>query len=592
MKIMEIINETVIERLDALQDSQVSPREMWLSLSELTVDGYSGCGLKELHKLAELPKLDNSNKENLCLALTEYYCAPRRITSLWQRMTDAGRDLLRLFIWCKGDPDYDDTQEICKKYGVTFYRQYGWSSWNDKDKSLKAKDPAFALLYWERALPPVFFDALRPLAGKMEYVFTPYSITKSDKLIERENRLRDFAQLVRYCNSNKTTVTQNALPNKSTALGILDFCGYEDVTEIFSGKPSDIRVVTQLRITLPLFLLSVSGGLLSVGSEGLSATARAVAHVSKEPHELAAHLFGAFLKDNKLKEIDLMTGLKSKRGIKFGEARKIVADELKKYPAGVFVPFSDFEKYIRRTNKHFARPEDRYVWSGNYAVEWNHYERKLLNHFLAAFCALGILDLAWGKEQHTFSEGSDSTVTAFRITKLGEYVLGMTDSYAPPKAKEDAPKGGFTVLPDYSIMLPESKDRIKHEMYFERFLTKISDDPKMAVFKLDFESAARALSHGISIESIGKYLQASEKPLPDNVIRALKDWEKQGDRIKIRQVTLLECDDPILLEELLHIKGMGECVSDRPNAVVVLKPYGDKKAKELIEKSGRFCKDV
>jgi hypothetical protein len=586
------MDETLIKRLVALKDSQVPPREMWLSLSELTIDGHSDGGLKELHKLAELPKLNNSNKENLCLALTEYYCAPERITSLWQRMTDAGRDLLRLFIWCKGDPDYDDTQEVCKKYDVTLTRQYSWPLRDNNDKSLKKKDPAFALLYWERKLPPVFFDALRPIVGEMEYAFTPYKITQYDKLIERENRLRDFAQLVRYCNSNKTAVTQNALPNKSTALGILGFCGYEDVTEVFSGKPSDIRVATQLRITLPLFLLSVSGGLLNVGSEGLSATRRAVTLVTKEPHELAVYLFNAFLTDQKLKEINLMTGLKSKRGIKFDDARRIVADELKRYPTGVFVPLSDFEKYIRRTNKHFARPDNGYVWSGNYAVEWDNYEHKLLNLFFATFCALGMLDLAWIKEQHRFSEGDNSTVVAFRITKLGEYVLGMTDSYTPLKAKEDELKGGFTVLPDYSIMLPESKDRIKHEMYFERFLTKISDDPQMAVYKLDFESAVRALSHEISIDSIGKYLQASEKPLPDNVIRALNDWEKQADRIKIRQVTLLECDDPILLEELLHIKGMGECISDRPNAVAVLKPYGDKKAKELIEKSGRFCKDV
>jgi hypothetical protein len=580
-----------MERLDALKDSQIRPRDMWLALSDLTVDGYSGGGLKGLYKLAELPKLANFIKDNLCLALTEYYCAPGRITSLWQRMTDAGRELLRLFVWCKGDPGYDETQEICKKHDVSIPRQ-GWWLLNEDKKSLKKKDPAFALIYWERKLPPVFLDALGPLAGEMEYAFTPYKITKSDKLIERENRLRDFAQLLRYCNSNKTAVTQNALPNKSTALGILGFCGYEDVTEIFAGKPSDIRVTAQLRITLPLFLLSVSGGLLNVGSEGLSATARAVAHVSKEPHKFAAYLFDAFLKDKKLKEIDLMTGLKSKRGLKFDEARRIVADELKKYPTGVFVPFPDFEKYIRRTNKHFARPDDGYVWSGNYAADWDNYERKLLNRFLAAFCALGMLDLAWGKGQRTYSEEFDSTVMAFRITKLGEYVLGMTDSYTPPQAKEDESEGGFTVLPDYSIMLPESKDRLKHEMYFERFLTKISDDPKMAVYKLDFESAARALSHGISIDSIGKYLQASEKPLPDNVIRALKDWEKQAGRIKIRQVTLLECDDPILLEELLHIKGMGEYVLDRPNAAAVLKPYSDKKAKELIEKSGRFCENV
>ena len=107
------------------------------------------------------------------------------------------------------------------------------------------------------------------------------------------------------------------------------------------------------------------------------------------------------------------------------------------------------------------------------------------------------------------------------------------------------------------------------------------------MYKLDFQSAVRALDIGITPKNIRTYLQkAVNTPLADNVIRSLDDWQAKVDRVKIRNVTILETDDPVLLEELKHIRGMGSIVyKDLPHAAEISSSE-KKRAKTLIEKNG------
>ena len=148
------------------------------------------------------------------------------------------------------------------------------------------------------------------------------------------------------------------------------------------------------------------------------------------------------------------------------------------------------------------------------------------------------------------------------------------------------------VLPDYTIIVPDSSNRLTHELYFEKLFTKVSTTDEASIFKLDFETAVRAIGNGTSVADLRKYLSASDKPMPKNVASALDDWEKQAGRIRLRQVTILECEDESLLEEVIRYKGINELIKEKISAAVVIEDGTTKKIKKVIEKNKRFCQDV
>jgi hypothetical protein len=171
-------------------------------------------------------------------------------------------------------------------------------------------------------------------------------------------------------------------------------------------------------------------------------------------------------------------------------------------------------------------------------------------------------------------------------------VLGLSGRYAAPVAPKAQTKGGFTVLPDYTVVVPDSSDRLKHEMYFEKLFSRVSATDEAVIYKLDFGTVARAIDSGASVADLREYLFASDRPMPENVVRALDDWEKQAGRIRLRQVTILECDDAALLEEVIRYKGMGELVKEKILAAVVVDGNATNEIKKAIEKNKRFCRDV
>ena len=145
--------------------------------------------------------------------------------------------------------------------------------------------------------------------------------------------------------------------------------------------------------------------------------------------------------------------------------------------------------------------------------------------------------------------------------------------------------------PDSSVIISGLKCRIEHESYLSKFLTKISADENAAVYKVDFQSAVRAFDSGITPQKIKAYLKkAASKPLPENIERSLDEWQAKVGRVKISNLTVLETDDALLLEEIKHIKGMENIIVSNINNAAAIDGDNQKKAKTLIEKNGWLVK--
>ncbi|MDR1194454.1 MAG: helicase-associated domain-containing protein [Peptococcaceae bacterium] len=550
-------------------------------------------------------------RARLLAVLTEYYLAPRRFGEIWGALSNAERAIAALHIWGDGSEPTDCADGVAAKFGLSekgksniyIYPRNGL----DRFKIMYADNNSklwllFPLSYGNR----LFAGELRRLVGEMRRDYEPVS----DKLLffSRESRTNDFASIIRFCNANKVTVTKSGILSKSAALRLRACCGYEEYA--LSGRPEDARATDSLLVTFPLSVLCTIGGLLTV-TEGLCEPGSKSRSLINLPYEqLVRQLFEVYLKSKTFDEISIIPGIKAKRGHHPFEARQNLVRELRYCPPGQAVYTKDFERYLRIANKTFARRGERYVVEAgsnyyNYPVEWEEYERPLISVILSFFCALGIIDVAWGNNNPGFrGEREPRTPVAFRVNQLGAYALGLSAAYAGPPsppgpdgtgdpagAKGKAP-GGFTVLSDYNVVIPTGPDRERQEMYFEPLLTKLSSTDEAAIYRLDVETIIRVLDLGGSVADLRRYLLASDKPLPENVLRALDDWEKQAGRVKLRQVTILECDDPALLEEVTRYKGMGSLIKEKIGAAAVVDDDSARKIKKIIEKNKRFCQNI
>lgn len=551
---------------------------------------------------SEYETVKNASKEEAVALLRMYYCSPNVFGQLWNSLSDAERKITSWHIWGSGSEPMSCADEVAAEFGITENREqtyyfYSYSRCGlERFKTRYAKKSSkLWLLFPKSGDNYIFNDELCDAVGEMKRMYS--KVSNKLAFSTRENRASDFSNIVRCGNSTKLTITKNGILSKSSALKLRDFCGYEEYAADFGEEPEDVRATQGLLVTFPLTVLCTVGGLLAA-SEGVCIPGGKSLSLLSLPHEqLVKKLFDAYLKSKSFDEISVMKGIKPRRGHNSTAARQNLVNELRYCPLGESVYTYQLERYLRIASKAFARKDERYVVStGNnyydYGVEWEQYESPLINIILSFFGALGMIDLAWGGNSAQNPNSGQRIPIAFRINPLGAYVLGLSDSYTAPPAPKVKIKGGFTVLPDYTIIVPDSADRLKHEVYFEKLFTKISATEEASIYRLDFETVIRTIDSGAAITDLRKYLSASDKLIPENVTRALDDWEKQADRIKLRQVTILECDDAALLEEVIRYKGMGELVKERIGVAVVVEGSATNKIKKVIEKNRRLCKDV
>ena len=173
-------------------------------------------------------------------------------------------------------------------------------------------------------------------------------------------------------------------------------------------------------------------------------------------------------------------------------------------------------------------------------------------------------------------------------TALGSFILGVSNDYdhSPEESPEDS---GFTVQPDFEIIIPEGNNNHIHKLFFDRFAEKMADD-RAAVYKLSFKSMIAALDNGIKIKEIIEYLDNySNRPVPDNVRITLQSWNLSSQKIKIRTVTLIETDSEYLLAELKSYKTIIKYILKELTNVCEIDVNDANKIKREIEKKNHFC---
>ncbi|MCX7919748.1 MAG: helicase-associated domain-containing protein [bacterium] len=167
-------------------------------------------------------------------------------------------------------------------------------------------------------------------------------------------------------------------------------------------------------------------------------------------------------------------------------------------------------------------------WEKSYRAEINSYLFPGLFHL--GFIALG---------KHKISNES-----LLALTELGKHLL-LPEGKLP--ICEHKPT--LILQPNFEILL-DSNCPLQIRWEIELFADPIKVD-RYITLRLNKRSVHRALEAEYTIKKILRILQSlSEKPLPQNVVYTLEEWEKQYGKIYFAEVFLLRCDNELLAKEI------------------------------------------
>ncbi len=242
--------------------------------------------------------------------------------------------------------------------------------------------------------------------------------------------------------------------------------------------------------------------------------------------------------------------------------RTTIMEMLVRFMAAGNEPWQDidaFVDYVKRTNPDFARPDGRYdtwhirdVRTNEYLTSFDHWGRvegALIRYIISG--PLFWLDIV------NVQSGRMTLTDAARL--LAETSSEATEVSAPaPTPKNDV----FRLEPDGDVIVHTSAR-------FERFqLARVANwtatRSEDYVYRLAPESVNAAMKQGIPAPRILEFLeQHSSKPVPPNLIKAIKRLEQFGAEARMEQAYMLRTKDAATMNLLLNTHAVHKAMIER-----------------------------
>jgi len=572
-----------------------------LSLEGLTVDR-----LKDLMQVTKI-KTSLYRKSELVDILYKFYSNPESPAYLYKQLNAYERELMTCIVQSKYRPIDADIADIAKAHKIEPEK---WSYGSGYNWKYVRKGSPLNGFFVDGAVPPLFKAYLEKVTPPYVRRFLPCEIMGDiedyGEISGREARYRDFDMLLSFVNNNNAAVTKaGGYIGKAALIKFHKTVGYDDLFRGEANSIEEIRNAGETSVSFGMTQLLRCAKVLDIVKDKFVPGDNAAKYAGLSMPAKARFLYEAYIRHgggiiDECARI-FAAKLKFSRSVyNLSGARRVIVSYLKECPVNEWIDFKQLSKELRKAEKDLFEAvgsvliRDDYYNSYYDSPGWDDFEHCAVSVVLLEYLAtLGAVDVLARVTSHSdYDYGSEGyEVSYFRVTDLGAYLFGITETYEP-KDSVSVSEGqkGFIVQPNFDVVIPNGNDRMKHELFFDRFAEKTVNDEAVSVYKLDFYGMARALNIGLYIREIGDYCEAfSSQPVPDNVKTAFSEWENQSGRIRVRTVSVIEADDPVLLEELKNYRGMTTVSEGRISPVIILQPNAEKKAKTLIEKNGRFC---
>ena len=578
------------------------------NLESMSYQGYgSNASLLELMRLLKM-KTGGMKKAEAVEILHRFYSDQDCAAGLIGQLDEYEKAILTCIVQSNYRPLREDIDEIAKKFNHKTNTGYYYSS--DYRAQYFDKDSKLYAFFVNGSIPPAFKEYLKKAIPPYVRIFSPADVKDMDDyaaIIGRFDRYKDFDMLVSFINNNKAAATKaGGYMNKNALIKFHAIAGYDDICNNESGDFQDIRNAGETMVSVGMVQLLRCAQVIDIVQDRFVLSKKASHFAGLSMPEKAKFLFEAYMRHNN-RIIDECARISAAK-LKFSRSvydlsgpRREIVSFLEECPIGEWIDFKRFSNEIYKANNRLFDVAGDVLIRDDYSNQyynipaWDDFEYCAISVVLVEYLAtLGAVDILAEEATHSdydYDSYSGYEASYFRVTELGAYLFGLTDSYnekQPEAASAD--EKGFVVQPNFDVVIQAGKDRMRHELFFDRFAEKSADSKEVSIYKLDFKGMATALSIGLTIPEIRAYCDGfSNAPLPDNVKAEFAKWEAQSGRIRIRTVSIIESDDVFLLEEIKNYKGMDSMLEGGVASVLALKPGSEKKAKTLIEKNKRFC---
>ncbi len=227
-------------------------------------------------------------------------------------------------------------------------------------------------------------------------------------------------------------------------------------------------------------------------------------------------------------------------------ARRIFTEALEDITPGVWYRVTDFVRHATRKNSDREQPVLKAA-GGHY-----HYaspsaapnaERDLARAIEEAYFWLGAVDYA--------DRGGEGYL---RLTELG---AALFSGQMPRELHEQyrGRKAELIVQPNFDIVVPAEEMDPLLTVPLDQFAVRQSTG-LATVYHLSRESFLQAVQEGHDGGAFIDFLLAHNRggQLPANVLTTLEDWRGGMKRVRLRTITVIESDDPLVMADLLHRK--------------------------------------
>ncbi len=415
-------------------------------------------------------------------------------------------------------------------------------------------------------------------------------------LVQRSNErdaLADLALLLRLADQGQLPVSdKTALASAATLRLVTEKLSggdyYASATSAEDGTP-----IGAIKAFAWPLLLHAAGLVQAKGSKSALSPAGRKALLTPAA-EVLKGLWQKWLKTNLLDEfnrVDQVKGQKSKGPVMTAVAprRSAIAMALQQCPVGAWVAVDELGRFMQADELGFevthdpwklylADPEyGRLGYAGSHG--WDILQLRYLMCFLFEYAAvLGLVDLAyvepwhahqnyqrlWGADQVPFLSRYDGLLY-IRLTPLGAYCLGATNSYSPTAAPSRA---ALSVLPSLTVRLQRGPLAPEEAALLETWAQPISD----TAWLLDAQKAVAAVERGLHTQELEDFLRSrDEQPLPPTVEAFIRHSQAMGQALRVLGPALLiECVDAQVASRIAkHPESASLCSLVGDNRLVV-----------------------
>jgi hypothetical protein len=179
---------------------------------------------------------------------------------------------------------------------------------------------------------------------------------------------------------------------------------------------------------------------------------------------------------------------------------------------------------------------------------------------------LGVVDLGRDKQKRLLS---------FRLTESAHALLDPEHQRADSNGAR-ASGSSILVQPNFEVLVLQPDSRVLWTLL--RVADLVRHD-RVSVYNINKESVLRAVEGGLQAPQIVDFMNTNTgKHLPQNVAQSISDWARLIKHARLHRATLIEVDDPAVLDEMLAGRKTRKYVERRLSptvAVAALPGVGD-----------------